>query len=156
MESLAANYENLSPQSEQRARDVNPVVRERFGFWGSAPTKLAEGLPPVSADALVLRRVIENLVSNAVDSLDGKTGTVTVTTESGKDIVRISVSDTGRGMSKSELDRAFDDFHTTKPGGTGLGLSIVRRLVLDSNGSLKVETERGQGSTFIVELPILP
>jgi len=81
---------------------------------------------------------------------------VTVTTESGKDIVRISVSDTGRGMSKSELDRAFDDFHTTKPGGTGLGLSIVRRLVLDSNGSLKVETERGQGSTFIVELPILP
>jgi signal transduction histidine kinase len=69
--------------------------------------------------------------------------------------VRISVSDTGRGMSKSELDKAFDDFHTTKPGGTGLGLSIVRRLVLDSNGSLKVETETGQGSTFIVEIPIL-
>jgi len=99
--------------------------------------------------------VIENLVSNAVDSLEGKNGTVTVTTERGKNIVRISVSDTGRGMSKSELDKAFDDFHTTKPGGTGLGLSIVRRLVLDSNGSLNVETEAGQGSTFIVEIPIL-
>ena len=67
--------------------------------------------------------------------------------------MRIAVSDTGRGMSKAELDRAFGDFYTTKPGGTGLGLSIVRRLVLDSNGSLNVETEPGQGSTFIVELP---
>src|SRR3989454_7918492 len=105
--------------------------------------------------SLVLRRVIENLVSNAVDSLDGKNGTVTVSTERGKRTVRIAVSDTGRGMSKAELDRAFDDFYTTKPGGTGLGLSIVRRLVLDSNGSLNVETEPGQGSTFIVEIPIL-
>jgi len=109
----------------------------------------------VSADALVLRRVIENLVSNAVDSLDGKTGTVTVSTERAKGTVRVAVSDTGRGMSKAELDRAFDDFYTTKPGGTGLGLSIVRRLVLDSSGTLKVETEPGKGSKFIVEIPIL-
>jgi signal transduction histidine kinase len=58
-------------------------------------------------------------------------------------------------MTKPELDKAFDDFFTTKAGGTGLGLSIVRRLVLDSNGSLKVETEPGEGSTFIVELPAL-
>jgi len=103
----------------------------------------------------VLRRVIENLLSNAADSLEGKNGTVTVTTERGNGMVRIAVSDTGRGMSKAELDRAFDDFYTTKSGGTGLGLSIVRRLVLDSNGSLNVETELGQGSTFIVEIPIL-
>ena len=155
LETLAANYAKLSPQSERKATDVNTVVRETIGASGAVRTKLAEGLPPVSADALVLRRVIENLVSNALDSLDGKAGTVTVTTESAKDIVRISVRDTGRGMSKSELDKAFDDFHTTKPGGTGLGLSIVRRLVLDSNGSLKVETEPGQGSTFIVEIPVL-
>jgi len=155
LETLAANYAKLSPQSERKATDVNTVVRDTIGASGTVRTKLAEGLPPVSADALVLRRVIENLVSNALDSLDGRVGTVTITTESRKDIVRISVSDTGRGMSKSELDKAFDDFHTTKPGGTGLGLSIVRRLVLDSNGSLKVETEPGQGSTFIVEIPIL-
>jgi signal transduction histidine kinase len=154
LETLAANYAKLSPQSERKATDVNTVVRETIGASGSVRTRLAEGLPPVSADALVLRRVIENLLSNALDSLDGKTGTVTVTTERGNGIVRIAVSDTGRGMSKSELDRAFDDFYTTKPGGTGLGLSIVRRLVLDSNGSLNVETEPGEGSKFIVELPV--
>ncbi len=155
LETLAANYAKLSPQSERRATDVNAVVRETIGASGSVRTKLAEGLPPVSADALVLRRVIENLLSNAVDSLEGKTGTVMVTTERGNGMVRIAVSDTGRGMSKSELDHAFNDFYTTKPGGTGLGLSIVRRLVLDSNGSMKVETEPGKGSKFIVEIPVL-
>lgn len=155
LETLAANYAKLSPQSERKATDVNTVVRETVGGAGGVRTKLAEGLPPVSADALVLRRVIENLVSNAVDSLGGKSGSVMVTTERGNGMVRISVSDSGRGMSKAELQRAFDDFYTTKSGGTGLGLSIVRRLVLDSNGSLKVETEPGKGSTFIVEIPIL-
>ena len=154
LETLAANYAKLSPQPERKATDVNTVVRETVGA-SSVRTKLAEGLPPVSADALVLRRVIENLVSNALDSFDGKTGTVTVTTEGAKGVVRIAVSDTGRGMSKAELERAFNDFYTTKAGGTGLGLSIVRRLVLDSNGSLQVESEPGQGSTFTVEIPIL-
>jgi signal transduction histidine kinase len=153
LETLAANYAKLSPQAERKATDVNAVVRDTVAGSSTVKTQLADGLPQVSADALVLRRIIENLVSNAIDSLDGKNGSVIVKTENGKSIVRLVVSDTGRGMSKAELDKAFDDFYTTKAGGTGLGLSIVRRLVLDSNGSLKVETEPGQGSQFIVELP---
>lgn len=153
LETLAANYAKLSPQSERKFTDVNAVIRESIGDPAAVRAKLADGLPLVSADALVLRRIIENLVSNAVDSLDGKKGAVTVSTERGKGVVRIAVRDTGRGMTKAELDRAFNDFYTTKPGGTGLGLSIVRRLVLDLNGSLHVETEPGQGSTFIVEIP---
>jgi signal transduction histidine kinase len=153
LETLAANYAKLSPQATRTSTDVNAVIRDSIGGSAAVRTRLTDGLPLVSADALVLRRIIENLVSNAVDSLDGTNGTVTVSTERGKGIVRIAVSDTGRGMTKAELDRAFDDFYTTKAGGTGLGLSIVRRLVLDSNGSLKVETERGEGSTFIVEIP---
>ncbi|HEV8177198.1 MAG TPA: ATP-binding protein, partial [Gemmatimonadales bacterium] len=70
--------------------------------------------------------------------------------------VRISVTDTGPGMTRKELDHAFDDFYTTKPEGTGLGLSIVRRLILDLNGSLRVETEPGSGTRFVVELPAHP
>jgi signal transduction histidine kinase len=155
LETLAANYAKLSPQSEPKATDVNTVVRETVGTRRAVRTKLADGLPPVSVDGLVLRRIIENLVSNGLDSLDGKTGAVTVVTEKGNGLVRVVVSDTGRGMSKSELDRVFDDFYTTKPGGTGLGLSIVRRLVMDSRGTLKVETEPGKGSEFTVELPAL-
>ncbi|HEV2672121.1 MAG TPA: HAMP domain-containing sensor histidine kinase, partial [Gemmatimonadales bacterium] len=155
LETLAANYAKLSPapQAERTTTDVNAVVRDTIAGSPGVKVRLAEELPAVSADALVLRRVIENLVSNAVDSLEGKNGAVTVATERGNGVVRIAVSDSGRGMSKAELDRAFGDFYTTKQGGTGLGLSIVRRLVLDSSGTLKVETEPGKGSTFIVEIP---
>jgi two-component system sensor histidine kinase HydH len=56
-------------------------------------------------------------------------------------------------MTRAELDHAFDDFFTTKAGGTGLGLSVVRRLVADLSGTLRVQTEPGTGSRFIVELP---
>jgi two-component system NtrC family sensor kinase len=104
----------------------------------------------------VLRRILENLVGNAVDSLDGKNGTVTVSTAETAPggAVRVTVADTGRGMTREELDRAFDDFFTTKPGGTGLGLSIVRRLVLDLGGALRIDTEPGAGTRAVVELPL--
>lgn len=152
LETLAANYARLSPLAGRTPTDVNAVVRDVVK--GSAVrADLGAGIPAVPADALVLRRVLENLIGNAVDSLEGRPGSVTVSTRSANGIVRIAVTDTGRGMTKQELDKAFDDFFTTKRGGTGLGLSIVRRLVLDSSGSLKVETEPGKGSTFIVELP---
>ncbi len=160
LEILAANYARLYPQANAQPTDVNAVVREALRHFAGADhaelhTEVSDRLPLVRADALALRRVIENLLGNAVDSLEGKPGTVTVTTARGANgLVRLSVSDTGRGMSKAERERAFDDFYTTKPGGTGLGLSIVRRLVLDSHGTLEVESEPGKGSTFTVELPV--
>lgn len=162
LETLASNYARLYPQPTREPCDVNEAVREtvrRVGDSGRATlaTQLADGLPLVRTDALVLRRILENLVGNAVDSLETASGSVTVSTAvaGGSDgaAVRISVVDTGRGMTEAELERAFDDFYTTKPEGTGLGLSVVRRLVLDANGSLRVETEPGKGSKFIVELP---
>ena len=159
LETLASNYARLYPQPSGESCDVNAVVREtisRLSGTGQADLRLAlaEGLRPACTDALVLRRILENLIGNALDSLAARAGHVTVSTAAnGQGGVRITVSDTGNGMTQDELNRAFDDFYTTKPGGTGLGLSIVRRLVLDANGALRVETEPGAGSTFIVELP---
>ncbi len=159
LENLASNYARLYPQPARESCDVNAVVRDtisRVTSTGQAELRLelAEGLPPVRTDPLVLRRILENLIGNAVDSLATRAGHVTVSTRvNGKGGVRVAVADTGKGMTQEELNRAFDDFYTTKPGGTGLGLSIVRRLVLDANGTLRVETEPGAGSTFSVELP---
>jgi signal transduction histidine kinase len=109
----------------------------------------------------MLRRVLENLLGNAVDSLSTVAGEVEVSTESAaRDgraaVVRIVIQDTGPGMTRAELDRAFDDFYTTKAGGTGLGLSIVRRLVLDLGGTLRIETEPGSGTRATVELLAAP
>ena len=164
LEQLATNYARLYPQPGRTPCDVNDAVRETIRRVGDASrgelrTELADELPAVQTDPVVLRRILENLVGNALDSLESRPGTVTVLTaraagaDDGRPVVRITVADTGKGMSREELNRAFDDFYTTKPGGTGLGLSIVRRLVLDANGALRVETEPGGGSKFIVELP---
>jgi len=159
LETLASNYARLYLQPARESCDVNAVVREtvkRIGETGQADLRLelGEALPPVRTDPLVLRRILENLIGNAVDSLAARAGNVTISTgANGTAGVRITVADTGKGMTQVELNRAFDDFYTTKPGGTGLGLSIVRRLVLDANGTLRVETEPGAGSRFIVDLP---
>jgi signal transduction histidine kinase len=165
LETLAQNYARLSPGLERSLCDVNAVVdqvvRNTASDGTELRTSLSEPLPQAFANDLMLRRILENLVGNAVDSLAGRSGgMVTVSTEatgggeSGR--VRITVADTGPGMTRTELDRVFDDFYTTKAGGTGLGLSIVRRLILDLNGSLRVETEPGAGTRFMVELPVGP
>jgi signal transduction histidine kinase len=162
LEGLAANYARLYPETERGPVSVNDVVRDTLRHvavpaGATVRTDLADGLPAVRGDALVLRRILENLLGNAVDALGGGAGSVTVSTRVGDGqapSVRLTVVDTGRGMTRTELDRAFDDFYTTKPRGTGLGLSIVRRLVLDLNGRLRVETAPGQGTRFIVEIPV--
>jgi signal transduction histidine kinase len=142
---------------------VNAIVRQALrntaGDGTGLHLDLSEQLPTVLGDGLMLRRILENLVGNAVDSVIGRPGgLVTISTEPAGDRdhatgVRIIVADTGSGMTRAELDRAFDDFYTTKPQGTGLGLSIVRRLILDLNGTLRVETEPGAGTRIVVELP---
>jgi signal transduction histidine kinase len=166
LETLARNYARLSPAIGRAPCDVNTVVEEVLRNTTAdgtvLRTSLSPGLPKALGDTLLLRRILENLVGNAVDSLAGRSGgAVTVTTESSggegePPRVRISVADTGSGMTRKELEHAFDDFYTTKSDGTGLGLSIVRRLILDLNGTLRVETEPGAGTRFVVELPADP
>jgi signal transduction histidine kinase len=163
---LARNYDRLAPGMERKACDVNAIVQQVVGNishdGAGIRTQLAPQQPLALADALMVRRILENLVGNALDSLSGKAdGEVTVSTEHvpggpGPERVRITVADTGVGMSESELNRAFDDFYTTKSGGTGLGLSIVRRLILDLDGTLRVDTQPGTGTRVVVELPPAP
>ncbi|HJQ65222.1 MAG TPA: HAMP domain-containing sensor histidine kinase [Gemmatimonadales bacterium] len=164
LESLAANYAKLSPPPEAQRCDVNTVTRETVEQLPAASaeinTQLARGVGEAKIDAIALRRILENLVSNAVESLGDQPGVVTISTTRGEDegatdAIRIVVEDTGKGMTESELESAFQDFHTTKPGGVGLGLSIVRRLVTDAGGRLRVETSPGAGSRFIVEVPVV-
>jgi signal transduction histidine kinase len=163
LETLARNYARLSPAASPERCDLNAVVAEvlQGSRAGTAiRAELARELPFAAADRLMLRRVLENLVGNAVEAAATREGgSVTVSTELGSgdgrgDVLRVHVTDTGPGMSSEQLDHAFDDFYTTKPGGTGLGLSIVRRLVLDLGGSLRIDTEPGTGTRATVEIPL--
>lgn len=160
LENLAANYARLYPKVDRLPCDVNEILRQSSGGAAAGtPLRLdlAEGLPKVRGDPVALRRVFENLLANAIDAVQARSGSVSVSSRSvGEGAVRsvqVIVADTGPGMTEQQLDKAFEDFYTTKQGGTGLGLSVVRRLVLDMNGSLRVESEPGVGTRFVVELP---
>ena len=155
LDQLARTYAKLSPAPIRTVIDPRPILREVAGSVSGATIDLhlPDTLPSVRADGVVLRRIVDNLVSNAVDALEGRPGTITIAALATNGGVRITVADTGRGMTKQELDRAFDDFFTTKPSGTGLGLSVVRRLVIDLGGSVRAETAPGAGSTFTIEIP---
>ena len=159
LDDLARTYARLSPAPGRGASDPRPVIQEVARGVSSAEVdvRMPDELPEIRADAVVLHRILDNLVSNAVEALDGKPGTVTIIAEAvgtgdGRR-VRLTVSDTGRGMTRAELDRAFNDFYTTKTAGTGLGLSVVRRLLTDVGGSVKADTAPGEGSTFTIEIP---
>ena len=159
LDTLARNYARLTPRVDHRAVDVNGIVQDIAASSATAGgvnlrTRLSDGLPRANGDPIIVRRIIDNLVRNAVESIDGRGGDVTITTARTRaGAVMISVDDTGRGMSEEELSRAFDDFFTTKPDGTGLGLSVVRRLTADLHGSVRVESAPGKGTTFTIELP---
>ncbi len=166
LSTLARNYDRLAPGIERKACDVNAIVEQVVRNISHDAVGIRAQLSPhqplALADALMVRRILENLVGNAVDSVSGKPdGAVTISTEQvaggpqpGR--VRIIVADTGAGMTEGELNRAFDDFYTTKSGGTGLGLSIVRRLILDLEGTLRVDTQPGAGTRVLVDLPTAP
>jgi signal transduction histidine kinase len=162
LDQLSRNYARLSPALRRGSTDPRPVVHDvaRAVSGATVDVSMPDALPSVCTDAVVLHRILDNLVSNAVDALGGKPGIVTIAAETvgdrGERRVRFVVTDTGRGMTRDELDRAFNDFYTTKPAGTGLGLSVVRRLLTDVGGSVRAETALGKGSSFTVDIPAVP
>jgi signal transduction histidine kinase len=159
LENLSRNYARLSPTPERESANPNELLEEiARALAGQVPIDLKKGEAlELPADGVALRRILENLAGNAVDAARETGGGVTLASEAfrkdGFPWVRLTVADTGKGMSSEELEKAFDDFYTTKQGGTGLGLSVVRRLVADLGGTLRVTTVPGQGSRFTVELP---
>jgi len=162
LDDLASNYARLYPRLDRRSCDVSDVAsRIVSDLHGTRPAGIVAELAGgavVQADPVALRRIIENLVRNAIDSIGADQGTVTVKTErtagdGGREWIRVTVADNGVGMSDEQKARIFDDFFTTREGGTGLGLSIVRRLVMDLDGRIDVESEEGKGTTMMVYLP---
>jgi signal transduction histidine kinase len=162
LETLATSYQRLSPPLDRRECDLNAlvtdVVRATRGHDHVELETDLTTLPRVVGDPVALRRILENLIANAVDSLQSRPGRITVSTQvvdrdGDLPAIRVTVADTGRGMPAEETARIFDDFYTTKEGGTGLGLSIVRRLVMDLHGTLGVDSAPGQGTRITIDVP---
>jgi signal transduction histidine kinase len=118
-----------------------------------------EGLPAVYADAVRIEQVLCNLLSNAF-KFTPEGGRVSVSCKALEEAVEVSVSDTGKGISKEDQEKIFDRFYQTgdtltrTSEGTGLGLAITNMLVEAHNGKISLESEIGEGSRFSFTLPL--
>ncbi len=113
-------------------------------------------LPHILAAPESLQGVWLNLLLNALEAIDQPPGIVRVVSQRVGDEVHVSISDNGRGIPSERLERIFEPFYTTKaPGqGTGLGLSVCNQIVEQHNGRISVQSQLGQGTEFVVALPI--
>ncbi|MFQ5804755.1 MAG: ATP-binding protein, partial [Candidatus Methylomirabilales bacterium] len=114
-----------------------------------------QNVPHVAGNEAEVREVLTNLIFNAVDAMP-EGGTLTLRTRSDGQHVVVEVSDTGTGMTDEVLQRCLEPFFSTKPErGTGLGLAMVYGIIQRHRGTLAIESEPGQGTTFILRLPVL-
>ncbi len=160
--SLLSFVRTGEPQRE--AVDVNALLEETLPRV-EIPERIEvikqadEGAPTVSADSEQLRQVLRNLISNAVEAMP-EGGRLTVQTSevapkpSRSRGVMVSIADTGEGIPEEHLERIFEPLFSTKAEGVGLGLALARMLVEAHGGTIEVESEVGEGSTFTVRLPV--
>jgi two-component system NtrC family sensor kinase len=116
---------------------------------------IAENLPPVSVDAPQIQQVLINLFINAIQAMpQGGELFIEAGLDQEHDMVTVKVRDTGTGIKKDILPYIFDPFFTTKSTkGTGLGLSVSYGIIQQHHGEITVESDEGQGTTFIIKLP---
>ena len=161
------------------ALNLSILVEEMVDLFQASISKkvvlkydLPKDLPAIEGDATQIRQVVMNLIINASEAMQGKSGTVAVSTAvtaasrsylseafSGEaveegDYVCLEVSDTGCGMDEPTQQKIFDPFFTTKFNGRGLGLAAVPEIVRRHGGALKLHSQPNRGSTFQVLFPV--
>jgi signal transduction histidine kinase len=109
----------------------------------------------VNGDYELLLNAIINLLKNGIEAISDK-GEVRIVTRSEEDSIMISIADTGTGISEENLKDIFSPFYSNKTSGTGLGLAFVKKVVDLHDGRIKVRSEQGKGTEFIIRLPIKP
>ena len=164
LKTIVGRFSDFSkmPAPQLQSVDINEMVRAVVQLFQAQLTQRASKIepdvqlgqvPPVSADPVLLSRVIENLVLNAIDAMP-EGGKLTFRTARDDKFGIFELADTGKGLTPEECERIFTPYYTTKQHGTGLGLAIAQSVVIDHHGRISVSSRKNQGTTFHVELPL--
>ncbi len=148
------------PREEEQ--DLNQVVRGALGIiHASLEAKqvklqldLAKDLPPLVMDVGNMKRVILQLVANALEAM-ASGGTLGLKTSARKGFVELQVKDDGKGIPAGMLPHIFDTFFSTKPSGPGLGLPLVKKIVAQHGGRISIESRENFGTTVTIRLPVV-
>jgi two-component system, NtrC family, nitrogen regulation sensor histidine kinase NtrY len=158
--STLARFPTARPQSA----NINSIVESTLAMFNGrldnirVRTSLSAELPDVMADPEAIKRALANLLDNAAEAMqDALFREIQISTAlvASRDVVEITVADTGHGVTRELKERLFLPYFSTKKRGTGLGLAIVNRIIEDHHGSIRVEENQPVGARFVVELPIV-
>ena len=161
LSTIASRFSKIGSAPRMEPADLNVITSEAAGYMAtrispkiSLRCNTAAGTLPVMACAPLLAWVIENLVKNAVDAMDGN-GNITVETKSTLTGASIEISDTGKGISRKNFDTIFRPGYTTKKRGWGLGLTLARRIIEEYHGGriYVARSAPGAGTTFRIDFP---
>ena len=155
----------MIPCSQKKKHiNLNSVVEEGLYFLKSRCAKadielkceFEQDLPDIEADINQIHQVLINLIVNSIQAIPDK-GEITISTASGEDVVILSVSDNGVGISQEIIGKIFDPFFTTKEigEGTGLGLAVVHGIIAAHRGTIEVSSNIGRRTCFKISLPIV-
>jgi two-component system nitrogen regulation sensor histidine kinase NtrY len=154
-----AQFARLPPISLVQA-SLHDVIEQALSLYDGQYThvrferRLAPDLPELRFDPAQIKRVIVNLVDNAIEAGNGQ-GRISIATEyeRSQGRVRMSIEDDGPGLSSEARDKLFIPSFSTKRSGSGLGLAIVNLIVREHHGAIRVEDGSPGGARFVVELP---
>src|SRR3989338_4961797 len=138
--------------------EINGVL-QRFLSRANIPkivkveTNLGENLPKINIDIAQVKQVFSNIISNAIEAMP-KGGELQVTTSQTDSFISIALKDTGVGIPKENIDKLFTPLFSTKTKGLGLGLAARQNIISAHHGKIEFESKEGQGTTFIIKLPI--
>lgn len=108
----------------------------------------------INGDHNRLIQMIINLLKNAIEAMDTNNYIVVRLLYRGKNTLQLSVQDSGKGMNAVDIENALNPFYTTKETGSGLGLMLVQSVVKEHNGTLRIESEQGEGSKFLIDFDL--
>jgi two-component system nitrogen regulation sensor histidine kinase NtrY len=150
------------PSAKPVASDLNRIIEQTLSTYDgrlkdiAIETQFRPGLPDVNVDPEQFKRVLVNLIDNALEAmadLPNKRLVFKTRFDEQRETVEVAVEDSGHGVRPQDKDKLFLPYFSTRKQGTGLGLAIVDRIVADHNGLIRVENNSPCGSRFIIELP---